>query len=295
MLNKQDKIFFFRKVFKIVFILSVFFIASCQHDSDKKKKTVIETYWTDFDFKNKKLIEHPELIKQPALSFLGLLNQYSQQESKHALELFMDKLLTVDTLIVKFTVDEVFEKFLYRADSPVRNENYYLIVVNSLIKSDRLNTLDKERFKFQKKVITVNQVGSVANNFSYITNEGQYGELAKIEAEYLLIYFNNPDCHECKRIKELMENSDEINRGLQTKQLVVLSVYPDSNESIWKKTIYPDGWINSYNIDQSIVNNSLYDLRAIPSLYLLDKNKRVLIKDGVLDDVLYFLEMKFKH
>jgi len=293
--NKHNKIFIFRRVFKAVFILSVFFITSCQHDSDKKRNNKIETYWTDFDFKNKKLIEHPELIKQPVLSFLGLLNQYSQQESKHALESFMGHLLTVDTSIVKFTVDEVFEKFLYRAESPIRNENYYLSVVDCLIKSDRISPLDKDRFEFQKKMITLNLVGNVANNFRYITNEGKYGELADIEATYLLIYFNNPDCHECKRVKGLLENSDEINYGLQTKQLVILSVYPDSDMSTWKKTIYPVEWISSYDVDQSIVNNSLYDLRAIPCLYLLDKDKRVLIKDGVLEDILYFLDIKFKH
>ncbi|MEA4982565.1 MAG: DUF5106 domain-containing protein [Paludibacter sp.] len=283
-----------KEISRAVLVLLIFSMTSCNHGGDKRNMNETEVFWSDYDFNDKKLINHPELLQQQVLSFINLLDRYSAQNSKNAIGLFMDKLLAADTSIVKHTVDEVLEKFLYRADSPIRNEFYYLTVVDCILKSENISTIDKERFIFQRKLITTNLVGSVANNFSYVTKEGHTGTLADIKAEYLLIYFNNPDCDECKRVKEMMENSPEIASGLQSRQLVVLSLYPDKDLTVWRKAKYPEKWIDTYNEDQSIMNKSLYDLRAIPCLYLLDKDKHVIFKDGVLEDILSFLKQNSK-
>ncbi len=42
---------------------------------------------------------------------------------------------------------------------------------------------------------------------------------------------------------------------------------------------FPATWINAYDASQTINNEQLYDLRAIPSVYLLDKDKMVRGKD----------------
>jgi len=44
-------------------------------------------------------------------------------------------------------------------------------------------------------------------------------------------------------------------------------------------------WTNGYDKELVIKNKNLYDLRAIPTLYLLDKNKTVLLKDATLQKV----------
>jgi hypothetical protein len=44
--------------------------------------------------------------------------------------------------------------------------------------------------------------------------------------------------------------------------------------------IYPDRWYNGFDPDLAIRGESLYNVRAIPSLYLLDKEKVVLMKDA---------------
>ena len=42
----------------------------------------------------------------------------------------------------------------------------------------------------------------------------------------------------------------------------------------------PQGWIKGYDDGLVISSQRLYNLNAIPSLYLLDAEKRVLVKDG---------------
>jgi hypothetical protein len=290
MLRNSFKISFYPGLVVIVTIFLVLIQVSCLREKEKKDVNEIDAYWADYDFKKKELISQPELIQQDILSFLKLLNNYTWSQSKHALELFMDKLLVSDTAVVKYAVDEVLEKYLFHADSPVRNEYYYLSVVDEILSNERISASHKERFTYQRKLITSNQVGSVANNFNYVTDKGSIGTLAGTEAEYLLLYFNNPDCEECKRMKYRMENTSEIMLALQKGRLVVLSVYVDADHTAWRKAKYPEEWINSYSQDQSILNNNLYDLRAIPSLYLLDKEKRVIIRDGVLEDIVAYFK-----
>ena len=43
--------------------------------------------------------------------------------------------------------------------------------------------------------------------------------------------------------------------------------------------IYPEKWYNGFDPDLVIRGETLYNVRAIPSLYLLDREKKVLMKD----------------
>ena len=51
----------------------------------------------------------------------------------------------------------------------------------------------------------------------------------------------------------------------------------------------PAAWINSYDKSLDIKNKEVYDLKAIPTLYLLDKEKKVVLKDVTFAQVEAFL------
>ena len=60
----------------------------------------------------------------------------------------------------------------------------------------------------------------------------------------------------------------------------VVAVYIDDELEAWQKAHYPSAWVSVYapEIDQQ----DLYDIKALPTLYLLDVQKRVVVKDGTL-------------
>ena len=62
----------------------------------------------------------------------------------------------------------------------------------------------------------------------------------------------------------------------------MINIYIDEDLAQWYKymPIYPENWINCHNEDLKIRWENLYDVRAIPSLYLLDREKRVILKDA---------------
>ena len=73
--------------------------------------------------------------------------------------------------------------------------------------------------------------------------------------------------------------------------LRVLAVYPDDNEEEWllKSSGMPRGWIVGWNKQGDIRSKVLYEIRATPTLYLLDKQKRVILKDASLKQTIQYL------
>jgi hypothetical protein len=61
----------------------------------------------------------------------------------------------------------------------------------------------------------------------------------------------------------------------------VLVIYPDKDLEAWREHLgdYPSSWINAYDKGGVITEQNLYDLKAIPALYLLNKDKIVMAKD----------------
>ena len=53
--------------------------------------------------------------------------------------------------------------------------------------------------------------------------------------------------------------------------------------------IYPENWYNGFDPDLVIRGETLYNVRAIPSLYLLDSGKNVIFKDAVPDKIFNYL------
>ena len=84
-----------------------------------------------------------------------------------------------------------------------------------------------------------------------------------------------------------MEHSEWLARALNDKKLEVLAIYADAEKEIWEKykDELPGNWKVGYNHSQSVITKGLYDLKAMPTLYLLDKNKKVVLKDKSWEEI----------
>jgi hypothetical protein len=87
---------------------------------------------------------------------------------------------------------------------------------------------------------------------------------------------------------EAMSASPEITALIASGRIKVVDVYIDEDLDDWMAHIpeYPTDWINGYDQDYRIRGDLLYNVRGIPSVYLLDANKTVLMKDAPQEKVL---------
>lgn len=120
---------------------------------------------------------------------------------------------------------------------------------------------------------TMKRLNSTLLLLAFLTASGCSGQGGKqqtsqVSGSYTVLFFNNPDCQECEHMKEVLSR-------LTVPGVRIVAIYPDEDVELWKKAAYPKGWVNGY-IGQESGEQQSYDLRAIPCLYLLDKDKKII-------------------
>ncbi len=132
----------------------------------------------------------------------------------------------------------------------------------------RINTLDRLL------------IGNAAPNLIMQDTLFQLKSLYDLKADYSLIVFWDPDCGHCKHevnslIKWYNENAKKYN-------VEVYSVCADTNVVKWKKKINEYKIHDWINVDgpRSLTENyhDLYDIISTPTIYLLDKEKKIMAK-----------------
>ena len=184
-----------------------------------------------------------------------------------------------DSVVFRQTVSFLSVPFS-NANSSYRNQRLYAKILEIAINSNWYNAYEKEKTKEKLTLSQQNNIGSTANDFPYTTPGGYVKRMYEIKSNFLLLYFNEPECEACKEMKESLSRSTIINHKLKTGELKVLSIYLGSDKKNWRSHLedYPERWLQGIT-DGSLHNRKIYDLSAIPTMYLLDKDKKVLLKD----------------
>ncbi len=166
-------------------------------------------------------------------------------------------------------------------DSPYRNDEFYIAILQSVLASPYYDQYERIGPEYELKLASQNRIGHRANDFRYTLASGETGTLYGLEAEYVLLFINNPGCSGCRQIRETILASPMLTEMIERGRLKVLALYPDEDLNEWKKyrAEIPRTWINAYDAGCKIRQNDVYDLSSIPSLYLLDRDKRVLVKN----------------
>lgn len=187
-------------------------------------------------------------------------------------------------------------KYLYDPNSPVRNEDYYNVFVRELAQSDVLSPESRVRYEYEARMTALNRTGTVAADFRFTDNTGSSYTLHGIEAPLTLLFFSNPGCEACMNIINIMRTEPVISEMIDSGTLAVLNIYIDEDLQGWLDymPVYPPQWYNGFDPDLVIRTEHLYNVRAIPSLYLLDEEKRVILKDAPENRLFnYLLSGKF--
>jgi thiol-disulfide isomerase/thioredoxin len=265
-------------------------IPSLMLDHTDRANYLAKHYWDNFDFTDTAYIHLPQITEQALVDYIDVLLLVSDSVSSAAIKEMLNHAAADSSMFAYFA--GLYEKYLYDPNSPMRNDELYIPVLEATLACGAVT--EKIRPARLLELALKNRPGEKACNFAYTPANGPSETLYAIQADYTLVFFYNPGCHACKEITEQLTSSLRINYLVREKKLTVLAVYPDEDLAEWK--IYlpqvPKEWINAYDAGANIQNNEIYDLKAIPALYLLDKDKKVILKDTTFDKLEdYFRQM----
>lgn len=252
-----------------------------------------EHYWSKFDFSDTAYIHLPAITEQALADYIGILGHTSSPETaRRSIKKMMAGAAAHPQMFNHFY--DLYEKYLYDPNSPLRNEEYYISVLEAVLSSSVLSETEKIRPAHQLGLSMKNRLGRQASDFTYTLADGTTGRLYDIKAPYILLFFYNPDCSSCREVKEAFLASPRFEQLERSGQLQVVAFYPDEDLEAWTAHLsdMPARWIVGYDKTQTLREKETYDLKAIPTLYLLDANKTVLLKDADLSQVENYLEDK---
>lgn len=196
---------------------------------------------------------------------------------------------------LRFT--EIVSKYLYDPNSPVRNEDFYLPMVKGMAASRFTSEDMVPAYEYEARMCALNPYGSKVADFKFKDINGRVHSLYGIRATYTILFFSNPYCTNCKEIMDEFRSLENFNWWISAGDLAIASIYIDRELDEWREyqPNYPKNWITGYDYNYIIREDVLYNVRAIPSLYLLDAEKRVILKDAPQEQVIQYLARKLQN
>lgn len=230
--------------------------------------------WQGFAFANKQAVESREAEERFARFLIDVvrLPRSEQVEQVQSLLLRAEQAGCMERFM------QLAEKYLYEPNSPYYNEKMYGVFLEYVVHKKS----GYERYKNHYSSIAKNQIGSCAADFGFTYQNGEKGNLYGVKGKFVVLFFYDPSCDECKHVKRVLENSRFA------PQVVIMAVYIDHDVELWRKSECLASWHNVYAPD--IDSKALYNIRALPTLYLLDEQKRVLLKDTSVERLVKYLK-----
>lgn len=264
---------------------------------EERKAYLLEHYWDRFSFADTALVNNREVTEQGFVNQISLLADGATPEKvireslKNWCSRFMPEAQARQVMM------QLTDDYLYNPNSPFYNEGLYGVYLETMLEVLPEEDARRSSFDFKLRLLRRNKVGDKATDFSYYLPDGQKKSLAatSVRGNRLLLVFYDPECESCHEVLREMTADVSLAGAVKAGRVTVLAVYTEGNQEAWRKGLadMPEGWIIGTD-RQKVKEETLYDLKAMPSLYLLDGQKRVLLKDAPLGQIREVLGLAVK-
>lgn len=236
-----------------------------------------EHYWDNYNFADTLLLKSKEMTEQGFVNFIDILNRFNldyaskgvahkdiaqkditrkditrkgiaqKDITQKGIACFTRKAFS--NAAAKERFENLIEHYFEDQLSPVRNDRVYLIFLEEMKNSPCFDETEKERIAFKIKTTNKNLPGDIAINFKFKDESGKEHQLSDYKDQKVILYFYDPDCENCHEV------------------------------SAWLKqqTIPADIKVIKMIADNHI--SYMYSLKNMPTIFLLDKENKVILKD----------------
>lgn len=273
-------------------------------DADKRLSFLIEHYWDRFDFADTSLLKR-NIAEQGLANFLDILKGADSTTANDGVKIFVNRFVCSDTastdvqLVKEYFVGKL-EQYLYDYRSPMRNDALYISFLRAISGSPLTGVFEREHYRYIISNLQKNLVGETATDFAFADRSGRIRRLSSFKGKDIVLFFYDPDCHSChSEIEQMITGKSLLNSNI-----VVLAIYPGAETDRWErggifsgkniqKSLNSKGdgieFVDGCSIGGEILTKDIYFIRELPSVYIIDKDGRVVLKEcSAADVVSYF-------
>lgn len=237
-------------------------------------------YWDHFDFADTAFVgSAANITEQAIIDFFSIFPYTSYQTSCNGIKRLLDQAQKNRAMYAFFT--SKMEQILFYPNSSMRNEEYFIPVLEHMVASDSLDAYRKARPRAMLAQVQKNRPGMQAADIRYTTENGSQGSLYDLKTDFVLVFFHGLDLGDAREVSQMIDVSQPVKQMIARKKLTILSIYPDMAEEQWTEYLpqMPETWIHGYDKNLDIRQRQTYVLRVLPALYLLDKEHKVVMKE----------------
>lgn len=169
------------------------------------------------------------------------------------------------------------KKLDHEADDAVK-VSLFLTGLRYGLQTERLSTAERQRAQLLLQQIASGQPGHPAADFSFTARDGESLNLSELATgKIMLLIFFDPFCRQCQEFITHTANDKRFSDLLQRQMLCITAVNTDADRPMWEriKNDLPAKWLVGQTFSDRVFKH--YDLRKYPSVYLLDKDRRVIL------------------
>ncbi len=252
---------------------------------------IVEHFWDAMDFGDTIRSLDEAFMEQNFANFANLFPYVDASTAESSIKSLMDA-AAKDRKAYNMLAD-IADKYLYDPNSPMMDEEAYIMFLKAITESDFMDRDRRLRFESQLADAMKNRRGSKATDFRFIDSKGKEASLYSTAdgKSYRLMMFYDPDCDVCKSTKEMLAGSGIINNAIASGRLKVVAVYSDGDMEVWEKSKndLPEGWLSAFSPEGAVDRDDVYIIRATPTLYLLAPDNTVVLKDAHADEIISYL------
>lgn len=215
---------------------------------------------------NQKLMEYfDDVIIQTPDSVIKEVDQYLSK-IKDDKEMYRYALVTLTSKYETSPIMGMDEVFVHIV------EKYYLSGTADWVDNEMLKKLS-ERIATIKPNFIGNPAPPLTLNDTLFSTVALYD----IQADFIILYFYDPDCGHCKKKTPVLY---EAYSTLRNENVEVLAIDITTNTDRWKEYIKENefDWINLSDSFNKSNFRYYYDIRSTPTIYILDKDKTIIAK-----------------
>ena len=261
-------------------------------------------YWDGINFMDNRIIRTPFFLPKVERYFRDILVPSADSIIKESDYLLL--LARTNTEMYKFLLNWLTDEYIYPKymgqDAVFVHlfENYHSKGVSSWLNEKQLTAISNRAY-----MVMSNLIGEKAADLEMVDSTGKPTPLYGVDATFTVVCFWDPTCSHCR---EEVPKLDSLYQAKWKQQGVKIYGVLSENERVkWLQFIKDNNlkdWIHVYQteeIKKSIADSQrpgykqLYDVTQTPTLYLLDKEKRIIAKKLTLQQMDDLLQTKLRN
>ncbi len=244
-------------------------------------------YWDDYNFSDSRIMNTPFLEPRLERYFKNLVVQVPDSLIKDA-----------DNLIAKTESNSDMKAFVvwyitnqYENPKTVGTEALWVHMAEKYYLSGQMGVSEEIKRRIAEKVATLKPllVNKTFPALGLTDPDGNKVSLQSAAADYTVLFFYAPTCGHCKESAPKLKQFYDKNKDKGVK-VMAISIEHDVKE--WKSFIvatHLEGVINGYDPSKQIDFNRKFDVVTTPTVYILDKNKKIIARKMPVEQLEDFL------